>query len=134
MGLLDSIRSKMNGTHTNGHTNGHSKKVVVVFGATGKQGGSVIKSVLGDPKAAAQFSIRAITRDPSKPSAQQLIEQGCECVSVSHSMSLSDGGISSRGADSLLLPSRPTQKTRSRSVALSRAHTPSSRSPTSGKR
>jgi hypothetical protein len=86
MGLLDSLRSKMNGTHTNGTTNGKTndvKKVVVVFGATGKQGGSVVKSILGDPKSASQFSIRAITRDTSKPAAQELTKQGCECVAVS---------------------------------------------------
>jgi hypothetical protein len=88
MGLLDSFRSKMNGTYTdgttNGTTNGHAKKVVVVFGATGKQGGSVVKSILGDPKAASQFSIRAITRDTSKPAAQELTKQGCECIAVSY--------------------------------------------------
>ncbi|KAK2855748.1 hypothetical protein FQN49_004877 [Arthroderma sp. PD_2] len=56
------------------------KNVLVVFGATGKQGGSVINSVLGDEKAASQFSIRAITRDPSKLSAQALTEKGVECV------------------------------------------------------
>ncbi|KIW74256.1 hypothetical protein Z517_12196 [Fonsecaea pedrosoi CBS 271.37] len=72
----------MSSTHTNGHTIGHSKKVLVVFGATGKQGGSVIKSVLGDPKTASMFSIRAITRDPSKPAAQELTRLGCECVSA----------------------------------------------------
>lgn len=58
------------------------KKLLVVLGATGKQGGSVINSVLGDEKAAAQFSIRAITRDPSKPSAQALAKRGVECVKV----------------------------------------------------
>ncbi|KAF3479620.1 NmrA family transcriptional regulator [Arthroderma uncinatum] len=56
------------------------KKLLVVFGATGKQGGSVINSVLGDEKAASQFSIRGITRDPSKPSAQALAKRGVECV------------------------------------------------------
>lgn len=59
-----------------------SKKVLVVFGATGKQGGSVINSILEDPKSAGQFSIRAITRDPSKPKAQDLIKKGVECFSV----------------------------------------------------
>lgn len=58
------------------------KKIIVVFGATGVQGGSVIKSILGDSKAAAQFKIRAVTRDPSKPSAKALADQGCELVSV----------------------------------------------------
>lgn len=79
MGLIDNLRSKMSGTTSNGT----HKKVLVVFGATGKQGGSVVKSVLGDPKTAALFSVRAITRDPSKPSAQELTKVGCECVSVS---------------------------------------------------
>ncbi|KFY80656.1 hypothetical protein V499_00484 [Pseudogymnoascus sp. VKM F-103] len=58
------------------------KKIIVVFGATGVQGGSVIKSILGDSKAAAQFKIRAVTRDPSKPSAKALADQGCELVSA----------------------------------------------------
>jgi uncharacterized protein YbjT (DUF2867 family) len=57
------------------------KKTLVVFGATGIQGGSVIKSILGDPQAAARFSLRAVTRDISKPAAQNLISQGVEVVS-----------------------------------------------------
>ena len=59
------------------------KKLFVIFGATGNQGGSVIKSILGDPKAAQQFKLRGITRDPSKPNAQALTAQGVECVTVS---------------------------------------------------
>ena len=58
------------------------KKIIVVFGATGAQGGSVIKSILGDPKVASQFKIRAVTRDPTKPSAKALADQGCELVAV----------------------------------------------------
>ena len=57
-----------------------SKKLLVVFGATGVQGGSVIKSVLGDPKSAAEFSIRGITRDTSKPAAKELETKGVEMV------------------------------------------------------
>jgi len=59
-----------------------SKKVLVVFGSTGTQGGSVIKSILGDPKTAQEYSIRAITRDPSKPAAQKLKAAGCEVVTA----------------------------------------------------
>ncbi|KAI9820416.1 MAG: hypothetical protein M1832_003749 [Thelocarpon impressellum] len=55
-------------------------KVVVVFGATGQQGGSVVKSILADPVASQQFKIRGITRDPSKPNAQALAAKGVECV------------------------------------------------------
>ncbi|KAL8652978.1 MAG: hypothetical protein Q9210_002370 [Variospora velana] len=56
------------------------KKVFVVFGATGNQGGSVINSVLSDPAAAQEFRIRGITRDPTKPNAQALTARGVECV------------------------------------------------------
>ena len=64
-----------------------AKKILTVFGATGTQGGSVVKSILGDPKTAAEFSIRAVTRDASKPAAQKLAESGAEVVTVSLSLS-----------------------------------------------
>lgn len=59
-----------------------SPKIVVVFGATGVQGGSVVKSILGDPRTAKEYKIRGITRDPSKPNAQALVKQGVEAVEV----------------------------------------------------
>ena len=59
-----------------------AKKILVVFGATGNQGGSVVKVILGDPVAAEQFHIRAITRDPSKPAAAALAEKGVAVVTV----------------------------------------------------
>ncbi|PWY82132.1 nmrA family transcriptional regulator [Aspergillus heteromorphus CBS 117.55] len=55
-------------------------KILVVFGATGKQGGSVAQTMLKDPVASAQFTIRAVTRDPSKPAALALAQQGAEIV------------------------------------------------------
>ncbi|RDW71507.1 hypothetical protein BP6252_08070 [Coleophoma cylindrospora] len=57
-----------------------SKKVLVVFGATGNQGGSVVNSILSDPIASAQFHIRGITRDISKPAALALADKGVETV------------------------------------------------------
>lgn len=60
-----------------------TQKILVVFGATGIQGGSVINSILGDPRTAREFKIRGITRDPSKPNAKALIDRGVECVEVS---------------------------------------------------
>lgn len=57
-----------------------SSKVLVVFGATGAQGGSVIKTVLSDPELSSRFQIRAITRDPGSPNAQALVEAGCTVV------------------------------------------------------
>jgi uncharacterized protein YbjT (DUF2867 family) len=55
-------------------------KILTVFGATGNQGGSVIKSVLAHPSLSSTYKIRAVTRDPSKPAAQKLASQGCEVV------------------------------------------------------
>lgn len=55
-------------------------KVLVVFGATGQQGGSVAKVVLNDPELSKQYKVRAVTRDPSKPAAQALEKLGAEVV------------------------------------------------------
>ncbi|KAL2816930.1 hypothetical protein BJX63DRAFT_441297 [Aspergillus granulosus] len=52
-----------------------TKRNVVVIGATGSQGGSVVAEFLKHPHL---YHIRAITRDPSKPNAQQLAAQGVE--------------------------------------------------------
>jgi uncharacterized protein YbjT (DUF2867 family) len=60
-------------------------KLLTVFGATGTQGGSVIRAVLADPILSKGFKIRAVTRDVSKPSAQDLANQGVEVISVSYS-------------------------------------------------
>jgi uncharacterized protein YbjT (DUF2867 family) len=60
-----------------------SKKILVVFGATGNQGGSVINSILSDPNTTEQFQIIGITRDPSKPSALALAEKGVRLVKAS---------------------------------------------------
>ncbi|GLA29588.1 hypothetical protein AnigIFM63326_007496 [Aspergillus niger] len=53
-------------------------KIITVFGATGQQGGSVIRTILNDPELSKQFKIRGITRDASKPEAQALAKQGVE--------------------------------------------------------
>ena len=58
------------------------KKILVVFGATGTQGGSVVNTILNDPKTANEFKIRGITRDPSKPNAKALEARGVECVAA----------------------------------------------------
>ncbi|OJZ81645.1 hypothetical protein ASPFODRAFT_85161 [Aspergillus luchuensis CBS 106.47] len=56
------------------------KKLLVVFGATGIQGGSVVRAILADPAASKQFNIRAVTRNPSKQSAKTLAQQGVELM------------------------------------------------------
>lgn len=57
-------------------------KLFVVFGATGQQGGSAVDFVLNDPQLSKEFSVRALTRDPSKPAAQTLKEKGAEVVAA----------------------------------------------------
>jgi uncharacterized protein YbjT (DUF2867 family) len=55
-------------------------KILVVFGATGNQGGSVVNYVINDPELSKQYKVRGITRDPSKPAAQALQEKGVEVM------------------------------------------------------
>lgn len=50
-------------------------KIVLVTGATGNQGGAVARSLL-----ASGWSLRALTRDPSKPAALALAEKGVQVV------------------------------------------------------
>jgi hypothetical protein len=69
-----------NGTTTNGTTNGNGhmaeKKLVVVVGATGNQGGSVARRFLQDP----QYVVRGLTRDPSSAAAKELAALGADMV------------------------------------------------------
>lgn len=55
-------------------------KIITVFGATGNQGGSVIKAILADPVLSKEFKIRGVTRDVSRPSAKALSEKGVEMI------------------------------------------------------
>ncbi|CZR63660.1 related to nitrogen metabolic regulation protein nmr [Phialocephala subalpina] len=55
-------------------------KTLVVFGATGQQGGSIIKTVLASPSLSKTYKIRAVTRDITKPAAQALSSLGIEIV------------------------------------------------------
>ncbi|GJC80878.1 nmrA-like family domain-containing protein 1 [Colletotrichum liriopes] len=57
-------------------------KLLTVFGATGNQGGSVVKAVLADPILSKEFKIRGITRDVSKPAARDLAGKGVEVVAA----------------------------------------------------
>ncbi|KAI9878807.1 MAG: hypothetical protein M1830_010491 [Pleopsidium flavum] len=55
-------------------------KLLAIFGATGQQGGSIISYVLNDAELSNQYSIRAITRDPSSSSAQALKKMDVDVV------------------------------------------------------
>lgn len=59
--------------------------ILTVFGASGNQGGSIIRSVLADPELSKSFQIRTVTRDTKKPAIKALEQQGVEVVSVSGS-------------------------------------------------
>ena len=39
------------------------KKIIAVVGATGAQGGGLVRAILADPSGG--FAVRAITRDPN---------------------------------------------------------------------
>lgn len=53
-----------------------TKPIAVIVGATGGQGGSVVKSFLAD----GTYSIRGLTRNTKSPKAQELQAQGVEVV------------------------------------------------------
>lgn len=55
-----------------------SPKIVTIVGATGAQGKGVIRAFINNPS----YKIRALTRNPSSPSAQALASQGLEVVSA----------------------------------------------------
>lgn len=55
-------------------------KLLVIIGATGKQGGSVINSILADSSLKSTFKLRGVTRDPTKANAKALTERGVEMV------------------------------------------------------
>ncbi|KAJ7671834.1 NAD(P)-binding protein [Mycena rosella] len=61
-------------------TQSSSAPLVAVVGATGKQGGSVIKALAESDK---PYRIRAFTRDATKPTAKALAEIGVEVFTVS---------------------------------------------------
>jgi uncharacterized protein YbjT (DUF2867 family) len=57
-----------------------AKKVIAVAGATGAQGGGLVRSILADK--GGEFSVRALTRDPTSPPARALAAAGAEVVAA----------------------------------------------------
>jgi len=56
------------------------KKIIAVVGATGAQGGGVVRAILDDP--AGGFTVRALTRDVDSGKARELGRRGAELVAV----------------------------------------------------
>jgi uncharacterized protein YbjT (DUF2867 family) len=54
------------------------QKIIAVTGATGAQGGGLVRAILADPSG--QFKPRAITRHPHRPPAKALASAGAEVV------------------------------------------------------
>jgi uncharacterized protein YbjT (DUF2867 family) len=54
------------------------KKVIVVVGATGAQGGGLVRAILSDPSGG--FAARALTRDVHSDKAKELAKLGAEVV------------------------------------------------------
>jgi len=52
------------------------KKIIAVMGATGTQGGGVLRSLLKD----GTFTVRGVTRNPDSPSSKELKSLGAEVV------------------------------------------------------
>ncbi len=52
------------------------RKIIAVVGATGAQGGGLVRAILDDKSGA--FGVRAITRDPSSAKAKELAARGAE--------------------------------------------------------
>jgi uncharacterized protein YbjT (DUF2867 family) len=85
-------------------------RLLTVFGATGVQGGSVIRAVLADPLLSKSFKIRGDTRDASKPSAKGLVQQGVEVVAADMS-SLASLSVALEGSYTLFLVTLPDMVT-----------------------
>ncbi|KAF9877500.1 FAD binding domain-containing protein [Colletotrichum karsti] len=81
-------------------------KLLTVFGATGNQGGSVVRTVLADAILSKQFKIRGISRDASKPAAQALIAKGVEVVAADMT-SKSSLAEAIKGSDTVFLVTTP---------------------------
>lgn len=54
------------------------KKIIAVVGATGSQGGGLVRAILADP--AGPFTVRALTRDAGSAKAREFAELGAEVV------------------------------------------------------
>ncbi|KEF51623.1 uncharacterized protein A1O9_12258 [Exophiala aquamarina CBS 119918] len=75
------------------------RQLLAVFGATGQQGGSVIKTVLADPELSQRYRVRGLTRDTSSAGAQALQSQGVEVIRADASDSVESVASALQGSD-----------------------------------
>jgi uncharacterized protein YbjT (DUF2867 family) len=74
------------------------KKIIAVAGATGAQGGGLVRAILKDK--GSEYAVRALTRDPTSPRATALENLGAEVVAANldDRESLKDGFQGAYGA------------------------------------
>jgi uncharacterized protein YbjT (DUF2867 family) len=56
------------------------KKIIVVFGATGAQGGGLVRAILNDRNS--EYAVRAVTRDVNSEKAKELARMGAQVVAA----------------------------------------------------
>ena len=56
------------------------KKIIAVAGATGAQGGGMVRAILSEPDGG--FAVRALTRDVNSEKAKELAKAGAEVVAA----------------------------------------------------
>ena len=56
------------------------RKIIAVVGATGAQGGGLVRAILADPNGG--FAARALTRDVNSEKAKELAKLGAEVVAA----------------------------------------------------
>jgi len=69
---------KQEAKKSNGEKN--DKKIIAVVGATGAQGGGLVRAILNDKQGS--FAARALTRDPNSDKAKALADAGAEVVAA----------------------------------------------------
>jgi uncharacterized protein YbjT (DUF2867 family) len=57
-----------------------NKKIITVLGATGAQGGGLVRAILNDKNS--EFSVRAVTRNVNSDKAKALADMGAELVAA----------------------------------------------------
>jgi uncharacterized protein YbjT (DUF2867 family) len=56
------------------------KKIIAVVGATGAQGGGLVRAILNDPSSG--FTVRALTRKVDSDKAKELAKLGAEVIAA----------------------------------------------------
>jgi uncharacterized protein YbjT (DUF2867 family) len=86
-------------------------KLVIVTGATGKQGGAVVKALLTQG-----HQVRALTRNSASPAASRLREQGVE-IAVGDFTDHDSLVRATRGADAVYAMSTPYEQGAEKEIA-----------------